>query len=535
MNSVLPSDFLLSSRLTVLLTALALCLGSVASVGAPAEYDLDSAGFRIVSPAASSDFARPLAVGDFNGDGCDDIVIGQSDAPDYANVYIIRGQRGPWVASPQTIDLATVSASKQFRGSDQTINLPTALAVGDLNGDGIDDLAMPAPIMSPLGRTHAGVVYVALGSLSFFDSPAVVDLTSPGAMQVVTFQGAVEGGDLGSQSAFSGMDAKGLAIGDLNGDGIGDLVVGAHLVSPSGRSQAGQVYVVFGSASMTGGQSYDLAAANVRFDGARNYYETGTYLEVADITGDGIGDLIIACDIAGEQTFYLSSEGIVYVFKGRTSWPGSFDLRTATPDLKILGRRDGDGLGTSVAMADLNRDGTPDLCLGATGAGSAPAQADDYGAMAVFFGGSHLGTLPRVINMAVTAPNVEWTGSEAYCNLGWAAAAGDFDGSGHVSLAASAVFADYPGQSTNGFIEVLLSRASWSSGALVRCAAGEHDYRVVGPPQGRYGFALAAGDTNGDGIDELVVGAPFIGDGEVHVYQLVVPTSADTQTWTLYE
>jgi hypothetical protein len=501
---------------------------------APIEHFSNETRIAILSPAANSDFARPLVTGDFDGDGRADIVIGQSNSPNFANAYIVRGQplAGP---TPQVVDLASVPASKRLFGPDQTINLPTALAVGDLNGDGFDDLALTAPIMSPLGRTHAGQVYVVLGGPNFFNAPTDLNLSAPTGASVVTFYGAVNAGDLGSQSAFGGMDAYGLAMGDLNGDGIDDLVVGAHLASPSSRGQAGQVYVFFGRTTLAGGQAFDLANADVRIDGARQYYETGTRVAVGDITGDGIADLIIACDNAGEQTFFLSSEGIVYVLRGRTSWSASYDLRNITPDLKILGRRDGDGLGSSVALADMNRDGILDLCLGATGGGSIPALNDDFGSVSVFFGGAALGTLPRTINMATTAPNIEWTGPSAFCNLGWAMTAGDFNGDGHTSIAASAVFANYGSESTNGFIEVLDSRATWPANALVRSALGEHDRRVIGPPQGRYGFALVSGDTDGDGIDELVIGAPFHGNGEVHVHQLVPTPATAHGNWTMYE
>lgn len=518
----------------------ALCALPPLAHAAPQVFDSNQAGLWILTPQASSDFARPLAAGDFDGDGIDDIVIGQSNSPNVANVHVIQGASRPWNQTPAILDLSTTPATKRIIGVDPTINLPTALAVGDINGDGYTDLAMSAPITSPLGRSDAGTVYVVFGGPDFFAPPAILDLTNPGAMGVFAFYGVDLAGDLGSQSAFSGMDAEGIAIGDLNGDGIDDIAIGAHLASPSSRSAAGRVYVVYGRTTFTGGQTFDLASANIRFDGARNYYETGTRLKIGDITGDGIGDLIIPCDIAGEQTFFLSSEGIVYVFRGRpsASWAATYDLRTAAPELKILGRRDGDGLGSSVALADMNRDGILDLCLGAEGGGSQPALADDFGAVAIFFGGAALGTLPRTHNMAVTPPSLEWTGPQAYSNMGWALATGDFDGSGFHSLASSAVFADAPGETINGFIEVLRSRPSWSAAALVKSSADEHDYRVFGPINGRYGFALTSGDTNGDSIDELVIGAPFLGAGEVHVHQVhlpAVPLAVLNALWNLYE
>ncbi len=507
--------------------------GLLAAAAAPQVFTQEQAVLRIVSPTAGSDFARPLAAGDLDGDGYDDLVIGQSSSSGFARAYVIRGGQRAWNPSAaQTIHLAAQPADKVIEGASLTVNLPSSIAIGDLNGDGISDLALAASSASPPGRAGAGIIYVALGSAAFFDDPTTLTLTAPGSAAVLTIYGPVAYGDAGAASVFGGMDAHGLAIGDLNGDGIGDLAVGSHLSSPSSRSQAGQVNVLFGRTSFSSSQVVDLAtASNVRFDGARNYYETGTHLAIGDVTGDGIGDLVIGCPVAGEQTFYLSTEGIIYLFRGRGSWAASYDLRTVTPDLKILGRRDGDELGSSLVLADMNRDGTLDLCLGADGAGSAPSLTDDFGAFQVFFGGAALGTLPRTINLASASPSLEFTGPEAYSYMGNEGAAGVFDGSGFPALACPAVFA---GPETNGWIEVLRSRDAWAASALVKASLDQHDFRLAGPAEGRYGYAIAAGDMNGDGVDEIMVGAPFLGDGEVHVFQLEIPLGVPSVLWGLY-
>jgi len=493
------------------------------------------AGLRVLSTVPESDFGRPLAAGDLDGDGADDVVIGQSDSypAGISKVFVIRGRKERWTSPTLEIDLATIPPDRLLVGPSQNINMPTSLAVGDLNGDSIDDLAMTAPNTSPRGRTLAGTVYVVLGATNFFDGPTTLDLTAPGDASVLTFDGAVEGGDLGGKSIFGGLDAHGLAIGDLNGDTIGDLAVGAHLAAPKGRGQAGQVYVVFGRDSFAGGGNYDLANADIRFDGARQYYETGTTLLIADVTGDNIGELIIGCDIAGEDNFFLSSEGIVYLFRGRTTWPPLFDL-LASWDLKIRGITDGVGLGTSLAAADLDRDDVNDLCLGAGDRWYESATSDPIGAMEIHYGNATLGSPPSAIRP--TQPDILWMGPQAYSLMGYNAVTGYFIDPDHDALAAAAVFADRsPEDQTNGFIEVLGSRSSWPPNAVLPTQIeATHDFRIVGPTGGRFGFGLAAGDANGDGIDEVIVGAPFLGRGEVHVFQLVVAPTEGTG-WFLYD
>ncbi len=508
--------------------------GSLNVYTQPVLFLPDQAQTRIISPEPDSDFARPLAVGDFNGDGADDIAIGQSETypVGISAVYVIRGQTGLWDSATRVVDLALDPADKVIVGPTPDINMPTSLAVGDLNGDGLDDLAMTAPLMSPRSRTNAGRLYVALGTPSFFDAPTTLTLESPGAIGVVTFDGAVAGGDLGSQSVFGGLDAHGVAFGDLNGDGIDDLAVGAHLAAPKGRGQAGQVAVVFGSTAFSGGQVHDLAAAGLRIEGARQYYETGTHVTIADVTGDGIAELILACEAAGEDTFYLSTEGIVYLLRGRETWPTVIDLLT-TWDLKIRGITDGVALGSSVAVADLNRDGINDLCLGATDRWYGTSTADPLGAVEVHYGSATLGVPPSTIRPA--SPDILWYGAQPYCTMGWDAVAGRFHEPEFDSLAASAVFADLPPDGyINGYIEILNSRPVWAPNTVLATQLNpQHDYRIAGPDTGRFGFALAAGDTNADGLDEVVIGAPFLGSGEVYVFQVNTITAAGN-SWMWY-
>lgn len=513
----------LPSVILILAGALVFAGGLRSAQAAPEVITRESARIRIQSTAPDTDFARPLAVGDFDGDGADDIAIGQSDSyPEgVANVYVLRGTKRNWGPTRQEIDLSTRPPDRLIRGGSQDINLPTSMAVGDLNGDGFDDLAMTASFASPRGRTYAGIAYVVLGGTNFYDGPTTLTLTAPGGASVVSFDGAVAGGDLGSQSIFGGLDAHGLAMGDLNGDGIDDLAVGAHLAEPKGRAQGGSVYVVFGKTTFAGGQNYDLLAADFRVDGARQYYETGTTIMIADVTDDLIGDLVIGCDIAGEDTYFLSTEGIVYLLRGRTTWPAVIDLLT-TWDLKIRGAVDETELGGSLAAADMNRDGVRDLCIGAVGRfGSAPA-GDSIGAAEIHYGKTSLGSPSATIRPAL--PDVLWMGAEGSSYMGYTAVSGRFIDPDHDSLAAAAVFADYsPTGETNGFVEVLGSRDNWPANTILDTpTAPAHEYRIVGPDGGRFGFGLAAGDTNGDGIDELLVGAPFLGQGEVYLFQLPV-------------
>src|SRR4028119_2178649 len=153
-------------------------------------------------------------------------------------------------------------------------------SAGDVNGDGFDDLIIGAYSADPNGITYAGQSYVVFGSNSGFS--AGLDLSALNGSNGFAING-IAANDL---SGFSVSSA-----GDVNGDGIDDLIIGARSADPNGISDAGQSYVVFGSNSGFGA-GLDLSTLN----GSNGFAING--IAVGDNSGSSVSS---AGDVNGDR------------------------------------------------------------------------------------------------------------------------------------------------------------------------------------------------------------------------------------------
>jgi hypothetical protein len=226
---------------------------------------VDAPHVRGFGKTAQDGFGRVMRSGDINGDGIDDLIIGTPGADagspvrvDAGAVYIwlgrdtIAGTKDVAGTAGVTPDLTIIGAS----AGDQ-LSRDGALLITDIDGDGVADILVGALLGDgPVdGRANCGEAYIVFGRSSEETFPAVLDLAVAGSNGAAV---TIFGASSDDQVTIGGA----IAVGDVNGDGVNDVLLGSVLADGPGnaRSSAGEAYVVLGRASKAlWPQTLDLA------------------------------------------------------------------------------------------------------------------------------------------------------------------------------------------------------------------------------------------------------------------------------------
>lgn len=488
-------------RIVVLAVLVLVGLGAttVGALSARGSRELTQSSDGVTGSAETGDyFGVELAIGDFDGDGRGDVVAA---APyenlgakrDAGQIQVLYGSSGGVsTAGDDTIHQGTRNVVGRSVAGDL---FGSALAVGDFNNDDYDDLAVGVPGKTVLDQPNAGWVIVLYGNAR--------GLSGRGSVRIGQDSPGVDG-EPGAGDWFG----HSLTSGDFNNDGFDDVAVGAPGDDDAGASWAGSATVLYGSASGVSGAGSTFVHQGVDevADDPEAGDEFGWALAAADVNGDGFDDLAAAAP--GESIDTIAQAGIVHVLRGSPTGvvvEGNVTLHENTPGVPGVPEAH-DRFGTSIDGGDFDGGGVGDLAVGV--AGEAKGARTASGVVHVMPGTDGVGITgagTKRLSQAKGVPGSPQAGDE----FGYRVTVGDFNGNGRDDLAVGA-----PGETIDGAVGAGATHVFFGSATGITKKKDELWQPGVGglagvvQPNGGAGRALAAGDIDGDGRDDLVIGVP---------------------------
>lgn len=438
------------------------CDGGADPCGMAGTLTVEAADLRLRAEAQGDRLGYAISpAGDVDGDGTQELLVGaptsDNTIPTGGVAYVVFG---PPPNDEQT-SVKTVSVRLAGTAEDEQAGTRVAGA-GDLDGDGMADVLVGAPLNSDGGSTKVGAWYLVNGPIGSNRTLSAAD---------------ADGQGIDNQDQLG----WGLAGGDVGGTADGDVIVGAPY-SASGGSESGSVYIMFGPVAGT----KNANKADVTLDGTAGDL-AGLALSSGDLDGDGVADLFVgAPGYDGSAT----DAGTAFILLAPLNADGV--LATAA-DGFIKGVAASAEAGTTVGLGDTNGDGYLDAVVGAPGADGVAAGA---GAVYVIDG-------PLQGN---GSPTAELGGQTIGDGVGDAISVGDVNGDGTADLLIGAPNRDVT-LNNNGAVYLVYGPV------IADVGLGNADAKLSGEADDDYaGFAVGISDWDGNGSGDIFVGAPLSDD-----------------------
>jgi uncharacterized delta-60 repeat protein len=511
------------------------------------------------------------SAGDFNGDGLADLIIGSPNDDTMGNnvglVYLVWGRADG--VMPSLDDVAMGNGGILIQGEAAGGRAGFAVAGGDdINGDGYDDIVIGAPEASDINGvdiTFAGKSYVVFGfSHDAMQNSAAIDLAD---IVVRSENAGFDPGDILAGKRNSGFVIKGavtydysggsLSLGDVNGDGLADIVIGEPLlhtnqyiaIHPSAPDyDSTYAHVVFGKTAV---DAVDLAEIStddndqgfvIGTSGDRVVYamhaSSRSAVALGDTNADGLEDILVTTSFSSQSYVVFGKadgesvdvtgfdeSGRGFIFNSGENEKSSYifgpdpalseEEQETAPHFNQFYM----GLGLSVSeVGDVNGDGLNDFAV------MAPDERRyldwDYSKAFVVFGrdkgdADYAQTLNSVsIGEGVGGFSIINDASDFVPELtdvvfGFVSGAGDVNGDGYDDI----IFGEPDGKNTRGTVYVVYGKPTTEAVLLSNVVYGSGGYQLTGAINDQLGMEMApAADVNGDGIDDFLLGAPEASD-----------------------